>query len=655
MLAGGPGVAQATLDDIVRALTYSHAGASAVDPVTLTYTVNDGSGTANATTSASITIEPNVGSGHVVDYSAGSANNPTGAVPDVSIDVLVNAVIEDRFATSIFKLVGDVIDPVGTNVAYAVTDDFTIIGTSGRDNIGSGLGNDVLRGGGDADVQLSRAGNDTFLANVSDLVSGEYIDGGDDTDTLVITIGVAETVNLTGVTITNVEAAQFVVTAGWVTDFSLLDTLFTDGVQTATWSRSGFDYSAVRTGGNTVITLTDTLNQRSYASRIDTWNAAGTQQISSHVLYDDGSIADLTFVNGIRSHQVLTDNPLVPGANGFSSVVTDWDASGVLTHRFTTYDSGSTLDQTYQPDGARTDINTDVGNLQAYVTETNSFNAAGQLTGSTDVFDGGNTQQYFYTTPGVLSSTVLTDTDANENFSMIEILYNPAGGVTGRTTTYDNTDTFAQTYFADGSHTDVKTDNAHLQNYVTTSTTFAADGRATSAHDVYDNGNTADFFYFPDGKPQRNVVTDTNNDDAFQTITTTFSPTVHGQIETTVYLFDNNTSWINGSAIDNTLVGADNRYDIITGYDGNDTMTGGIGADQFWYNGTGWGNDVITDFQLGLDQIDLRGVSGAHPLSLSTVQSGADTVISYTNGATTSTITLQNVLATSLVPHDVLM
>ena len=118
---------------------------------------------------------------------------------------------------------------------------------------------------------------------------------------------------------------------------------------------------------------------------------------------------------------------------------------------------------------------------------------------------------------------------------------------------------------------------------------------------------------------------------------------------------DNGTSWVNGSAADNTLVGADNRYDIITGYDGNDTMTGGVGADQFWYNGTGWGDDTITDFQLGLDQIDLRGVAGAHPLTLSTVQSGADTVISYTSGATTSTITLQGVLATSLVPHDILV
>ena len=477
------------------------------------------------------------------------------------------------------------------------------------------------------------------------------------------------------------------------------------------WTRAGFDYSATTpndASNNVVVTLTDTLNQRSYASRFDTYTSAGTP-LTQHVVYDDGSIADLTYVNGIRSHSVLTDNLAVPGTSSYSTATTDWDASGALTSRVTVYDNGDTLDQTYQPDGSRVDVTTDNGPInRAYAVETNSFNAAGQLTASNALHHNGNTEQFFYSTPGqlsrtlladanndeafittetfystggtvitgqnidfdngvrqewdhgaswVLRKTIVTDVDAPDPYTTITTNYNATGVLTDRTTIYDNGTQLAQLYNPDGSHTDTRTDSTPgvggAFNYVTSSTSYDAAGRATSAHDVYDNGNTGDFTYHADGKPERSVVTDTNNDESFQTITTNFSPTAAGQTESTVYLFDNGTSWINGSAIDNTLVGGATN-DIITGYDGNDTMTGGAGADMFWYNGTGWGNDVITDFQLGIDQIDLRGVSGAHPLSLLTVQSGADTVISYTNGATTSTITLQNVTATSLVPRDVL-
>ena len=307
---------------------------------------------------------------------------------------------------------------------------------------------------------------------------------------------------------------------------------------------------------------------------------------------------------------------------------------------------------------------TDTNGDERFATRETTYDGTGTPVSLVTEYDTGQVrgirEELAWSGGWVIHKTTVTDVDSGYSFDQVVTNYSATGVLTDRTTVYDAAvvggpqNVLTQTYQPDGARTDVLVDNASQSNFATSTTSFDAAGRATGASATYDNGNTWTGTYYPNGTPQRSVITDANDDEAFQTITTNFSPTAAGQTESTVYLFDNGTSWINGSAIDNTLVGGATN-DIITGYDGNDTMTGGAGADMFWYNGTGWGNDVITDFQLGIDQIDLRGVSGAHPLSLLTVQSGADTVISYTNGATTSTITLQNVTATSLVPRDVLV
>lgn len=56
-----------------------------------------------------------------------------------------------------------------------------------------------------------------------------------------------------------------------------------------------------------------------------------------------------------------------------------------------------------------------------------------------------------------------------------------------------------------------------------------------------------------------------------------------------------------GDPWDNVLQGGAGD-DILHPGAGNDTMTGGDGADQFHFNG-GWGMDVITDYQPGIDRI----------------------------------------------------
>ena len=79
----------------------------------------------------------------------------------------------------------------------------TITGGSGNDNISGGAGADVITGGGGADTLSGGAGNDTFNLANGDFASGESIDGGADTDAIVLTN--ATTVNFTSGTVSNVE------------------------------------------------------------------------------------------------------------------------------------------------------------------------------------------------------------------------------------------------------------------------------------------------------------------------------------------------------------------------------------------------------------------------------------------------------------------
>ncbi len=68
-----------------------------------------------------------------------------------------------------------------------------------------------------------------------------------------------------------------------------------------------------------------------------------------------------------------------------------------------------------------------------------------------------------------------------------------------------------------------------------------------------------------------------------------------------------------GSGDDSMRGGSDN--DTLDGGSGQDTLSGGAGADVFVFNAEtdsphGAGRDVITDFEAGIDTIDLSGFAG---------------------------------------------
>jgi len=89
-----------------------------------------------------------------------------------------------------------------------------------------------------------------------------------------------------------------------------------------------------------------------------------------------------------------------------------------------------------------------------------------------------------------------------------------------------------------------------------------------------------------------------------------------------------------GSQGNDSITGND-RDNRITGFVGNDTMTGAGGRDIFHFDlsgGVNVGNDVITDFEIGVDHISLGGGLHAGLNDLSPQQVGDDVVLNLGPG-----------------------
>lgn len=88
---------------------------------------------------------------------------------------------------------------------------------------------------------------------------------------------------------------------------------------------------------------------------------------------------------------------------------------------------------------------------------------------------------------------------------------------------------------------------------------------------------------------------------------------------------------LSGGAGDDTLAGQVGS-DILNGGAGNDRLIGGVGADVFVFD-SAWDDDVIVDFQLGLDVVRILGQSAAD-VTLTAVGGGLHTLATLTSGDT---------------------
>jgi Ca2+-binding RTX toxin-like protein len=124
---------------------------------------------------------------------------------------------------------------------------------------------------------------------------------------------------------------------------------------------------------------------------------------------------------------------------------------------------------------------------------------------------------------------------------------------------------------------------------------------------------------------------------------------------------DGGSNTIDGRAGNDTIFGCEGN-DVLIGGFGNDTMSGGADADTFVFNVgdnpndpriPAWGQDVITDFQVGVDVLEFRGFNVNSTADLSFSQVGNDTVVSLASSSSFSySIALQNVSLEQLMAHQ---
>jgi len=109
---------------------------------------------------------------------------------------------------------------------------------------------------------------------------------------------------------------------------------------------------------------------------------------------------------------------------------------------------------------------------------------------------------------------------------------------------------------------------------------------------------------------------------------------------------------IQGNAGANVLTGGSGD-DVIQGLGGNDTLVGGGGHDVFVF-ANGNGQDIVSDFVSGTDQLDLRafGFANFAAVQAATHDVGANAVIDLGGG---NTVTLTGVLKAQLQSGDVLV
>ena len=129
-----------------------------------------------------------------------------------------------------------------------------------------------------------------------------------------------------------------------------------------------------------------------------------------------------------------------------------------------------------------------------------------------------------------------------------------------------------------------------------------------------------------------------NAQDAAAAVTVNNRGTLNGAVTLSEFddVFDASRSVVNGAISgldgDDLLIGG-RTGDVLVGGAGNDTLTGGSGADVFVFAPTDLGADVVTDFQNGLDQLDVSAFNfGAADLQTvidGAQQLGSDTLLTF--------------------------
>jgi Ca2+-binding RTX toxin-like protein len=113
----------------------------------------------------------------------------------------------------------------------------------------------------------------------------------------------------------------------------------------------------------------------------------------------------------------------------------------------------------------------------------------------------------------------------------------------------------------------------------------------------------------------------------------------------------NNIDVLQGNAGNDSLDGQ-GGVDNLDGGAGDDTLTGGSGKDVFVYSATGFGQDIITDFEDGSDRLKVHSSNANNIAAFSITGNGSTSVLLTQILSPTNTITLQGTSAITITALD---
>jgi glycerophosphoryl diester phosphodiesterase len=105
------------------------------------------------------------------------------------------------------------------------------------------------------------------------------------------------------------------------------------------------------------------------------------------------------------------------------------------------------------------------------------------------------------------------------------------------------------------------------------------------------------------------------------------------------------------SNVNDSLFGGDGDDILFAGQEGNNRLSGGAGADQFWIANASLptSKNIITDFTTGIDKIGLGGISFTQLRTLEVFQAGSDTIVKTGN---IELVSLLGITSASLTAND---
>jgi len=529
----------------------------------------------------------------------------------------------------------------GNDTIYARGGNDTLIGGAGNDILHAEDGNDSLVGGAGADVLNGGSGNDTLVVS-NDVVTGESYDGSVGTDTLQITA---------------------------TTDFSVVTTIdsievftLSEGV-TATFAASALTGDTIAMSG-TGDNLGEfvVVNGTSSAEVIDLSNiTVDINDITGISVTGLGGDDTITGTNGNDTIVGGAGADVLAGGNGNDTLVINSGdvASGE------SYDGGfGTADNLSITADSDLSVVTALTNIEI-ITLANGVDvtfSAAALTGDTLALNG--------TGDNALETVTVTGTSSGDTINLSGITVD-TNDITGLSISGGNgNDTITGT---NGADTIVGGAGADVLAGGDGNDTLVINSGDVAAGESYDGGNNSDTLSIT-ADMDLSVVTSLTS---IETITlangvdVTFSAAaltgdtlaLNGtgdNAQETVSVTataGNDTINLSGITVDtNDITGlyidGGDGNDTITGTNGADTLTGGVGNDVFVFSSTAQTAtsnstqfmDVISDFNITEDTVDVSGISGAGSFSTSLVSDsdGDDYILQWTSGVTTNYVLLNN-------------